>query len=131
MRAEDVPVWEWLSHLIKTLGECGMSSEESAVENDIEHVLRIKRMEWRRCIDKQLEIIDTERLVDSDIFARQGAKPVKRIRAHDNPESRRDPIPGLPMTLYDSAWIASLTERQLGALDVSLVAFPWMTVASI
>ncbi|KAG9310119.1 hypothetical protein JVU11DRAFT_9732 [Chiua virens] len=131
MRADDVQVWEWLSRLIKTLSHHGMSSEESVVENDIEHVLRVKQMSWRRCIDKELEIIDTERLLDSDIFARQGAKPVKRIRAYDNPESRRDPVPGLPMAMYDSAWISSLPQRELDALDVSPDTFPWMKVATI
>lgn len=129
--AEDLPVWEWLLRLIKTLGEHGMSSEESAVENDIETVLRVKRMHWRRCIDRELDIIDTERLVDSDIFARQGAKPVKRVRAPDNPVSSRDPVPGLAMALYDSAWIASLTVRRLDALDIPPSTFPWMKVVAM
>ncbi|KAI6009192.1 hypothetical protein EDC04DRAFT_2610685 [Pisolithus marmoratus] len=31
--------WQWLGHLIKTLGKHGMSSEESAVENGVENVL--------------------------------------------------------------------------------------------
>ena len=29
---DDLPSWKWLQHLIKTLGEDGMSSEESSVE---------------------------------------------------------------------------------------------------
>ncbi|KAG6372744.1 hypothetical protein JVT61DRAFT_7138 [Boletus reticuloceps] len=126
----DVAVWEWLSCLIKTLGEDGMSSEESAVENQIEHVLRVKQMEWRRCINHELDIIDTQRLLDDDIFARQGAKPVKRIRAHDNPESSRDALFGLPMAFYDGAWVAGLSQRQLDALNVSWDTFEWMKVAT-
>lgn len=129
--AEDIQVWEWLSHLIKTLGKCGMSSEESTVENVIEHILHIKWMEWQQCIDRELEIIDTEHLVDSDIFTCQGAKPTKRIHAHNNPESHRDPLGGLPMALYDSAWISSLAEHQLDTLNVFPGIFPWMRVATI
>jgi hypothetical protein len=44
---EDLPAWRWLQRLIKTLGEGGMSSEESDVENDIKTVLRVKNMTWR------------------------------------------------------------------------------------
>ncbi|KAI5980366.1 hypothetical protein EDC04DRAFT_2618817 [Pisolithus marmoratus] len=36
---DDLPSWQWLGRLIKTLGEHGMSSEESAVENGVENVL--------------------------------------------------------------------------------------------
>lgn len=106
---KDLPAWQWLFHLIKTLGEHGMSLEESTVENDIEHILQIKQMDWQQYIDWELEITDTEHLVDNDIFPHQGARPVKRIHAYNNPSSSRDPGPGLPMTLYDSVWVASLT----------------------
>ncbi|KAI6136019.1 hypothetical protein F5141DRAFT_1208407 [Pisolithus sp. B1] len=43
---DDLTAWKWLQHLVKTLGEQGMSSKESAVENEIERVLHVKRMEW-------------------------------------------------------------------------------------
>ncbi|KAG1761270.1 hypothetical protein EDD22DRAFT_740486, partial [Suillus occidentalis] len=54
--------------LIETLGEGGMSSEESDVENDIETVLRVKNMTWRRAIERELDIVDHQRLVGDDIF---------------------------------------------------------------
>lgn len=127
----DLPAWEWLQHLVKTLGEHGMSSEESAVENEVEHVLRVKNMEWRRGIGRELDIVDVERILDSEIFAPQGSKPVKRIRAHDNPMTSRDVVTGLPMELYDGAWIANLTQRQLDSLGVSSANFAWMEVAVI
>ncbi|KAI6112651.1 hypothetical protein F5141DRAFT_1063049 [Pisolithus sp. B1] len=57
---DDLTAWKWLQHLVKTLGEQGMSSEESAVENEIEQVLHVKRMEWQRCIDCELDIIDVD-----------------------------------------------------------------------
>ncbi|KAG1865296.1 hypothetical protein F4604DRAFT_1538517, partial [Suillus subluteus] len=54
--------------LVRTLGEAGMSSEESDVENDIETVLRVKNMTWRRAIERELDIIDHQRMLDDDIF---------------------------------------------------------------
>ncbi|KAG2108146.1 hypothetical protein BD769DRAFT_1675405 [Suillus cothurnatus] len=48
---EDFSAWRWLQQLVKTLGEGGMSSEESDVENDIETVLRVKNMVWRRAVE--------------------------------------------------------------------------------
>ncbi|KAG1754120.1 hypothetical protein EDD22DRAFT_756298, partial [Suillus occidentalis] len=60
--------WRWLQRLIKTLGEGGMSSEESNVENDIETVLRVKNMTWRQAIEWEMDIVDHQRLVDDDIF---------------------------------------------------------------
>ncbi|KIJ59115.1 hypothetical protein HYDPIDRAFT_33511 [Hydnomerulius pinastri MD-312] len=128
---DDLPAWEWLQHLIKTLSEHGMSSEESAVENEVEHVLRVKNMEWRRYVERELDLVDAERILDSDIFSPQGAKPVKRSRAPDNPTSRRDAVMGLPMDLYDGAWIASLTQRQLESLEASNDKFIWMKVAAV
>jgi hypothetical protein len=44
-------VWQWLQQLVKTLGEGGMSSEESNIENEIERVLRVKNMVWRHEIE--------------------------------------------------------------------------------
>ncbi|KAG1723374.1 hypothetical protein EDD22DRAFT_737929, partial [Suillus occidentalis] len=67
-KEEDLLAWQWLQKLVKTLGECGMSSEESDLENDIETVLRVKNMVWRRAIERELDIVDHQRLVDDDIF---------------------------------------------------------------
>ncbi|KAI5980954.1 hypothetical protein EDD15DRAFT_2380693 [Pisolithus albus] len=83
--SDDQMAWEWLQRLVKTLGEQGMSSEESAVENEIECVLHVKRMEWCRCIDCKLDIIDVEQVLDNNIFSPRGVKPVKRVRVPDNP----------------------------------------------
>ncbi|KAG2096020.1 hypothetical protein BD769DRAFT_1336510, partial [Suillus cothurnatus] len=65
---EDLPAWQWLQLLVKTLGEGGMSSEESDVENQIETVLRVKNMVWRHAIERELDIVDHQRLMDDDIF---------------------------------------------------------------
>ncbi|KAI6102048.1 hypothetical protein EV401DRAFT_1893978 [Pisolithus croceorrhizus] len=66
---DDLTAWKWLQRLVKTLGEQGISSKESAVENEIEQVLHIKRMEWRCCIDHELDIINVEQVLDDNIFS--------------------------------------------------------------
>ncbi|KAI6003345.1 hypothetical protein EDC04DRAFT_2908369 [Pisolithus marmoratus] len=43
---DDLPSWQWLGCLIRTLGEHGMSSEESAVEKGVENILHVKTMDW-------------------------------------------------------------------------------------
>ncbi|KAG1763757.1 hypothetical protein EDD22DRAFT_756650, partial [Suillus occidentalis] len=65
---EDLPTWEWLQRLIKTLGDDGMSSAESDVENNVETVLRVKNMPWRREVERELNIIDHQRVFDDEIF---------------------------------------------------------------
>ena len=125
----DLSSWKWLHCLVKTLGEHGMSSEESALENSVENVLRVKQMDWRRNIDCKLGIVDRERILDSDIFSPQGSKPLPRKRAADNPVTSRKPVTGLPLALYDSAWFVQLTDRQVEALQPSKDTFSWKKVA--
>ncbi|KAI6108316.1 hypothetical protein F5141DRAFT_1064500 [Pisolithus sp. B1] len=108
----------------------GMSSEESSVENGIKNVLRVKKLEWRRNIDKELEIVDLQRVLDKDIFCSQGSKPLPRKRAPDNPISSRVPVVGLPMALYDDMWILQLMERWRESLEISKVPFPWMKLVA-
>ncbi|KAG6369243.1 hypothetical protein JVT61DRAFT_15570 [Boletus reticuloceps] len=127
---DDLDTWEWLRDLIGLFGEHGMSSEESAVENDVQHVLRVKQMGWRRNIDRELDIIDTERLIGNDIFSPQGARPVKRIRASENPATSRKAVEGLPIDLYDSAWITDLTQREFDALEIPKDRFIWRRIAA-
>ncbi|KAG2752470.1 hypothetical protein P692DRAFT_20871946 [Suillus brevipes Sb2] len=128
---EDAPGWQWLQRLVGTLGERGMSSEESDVENNIETVLRVKNMTWRRAIERELDIIDHQRIVDDDIFAPQGSKPMKRIRSAGNPMTSRAEVDGLPEALYNKEWLAGLTPRQVERLSISDERFRWMKVAVV
>lgn len=107
-----------------------MSSEESGVENRVESILRVKNIEWRRNIDRELEIVDLQRVLDVDIFSPQGSRPLTRRREPDNPTSSRAVVKGLPLAMYDGAWIAQLTERQMESLDVSRETFRWMKVVA-
>ncbi|KAI6009164.1 hypothetical protein EDC04DRAFT_2610713 [Pisolithus marmoratus] len=127
---DDLRSWKWLQRLINTLGEHGMSSEESSVENGIENVLRVKNLEWRKNINKELEIVDLQRVVDKDIFCSQGAKPLPRKCAPDNPNSSWVPLMGLPTALYDDMWISQLTELQRESLKISKDPFPWMKLVA-
>ncbi|KAI6159045.1 hypothetical protein EDD17DRAFT_1762978 [Pisolithus thermaeus] len=125
---DDLQSWKWLQSLIKTLGEHGMSSKESSVENGVENVLRVKNMPWRRNIDRELEIVDFQCLLDTDIFSPQGSKPLTRKCSPDNPSTTCDVVKALPLALYDGAWFAQLTERQIEALNVPQQTFSWMKV---
>ncbi|KAI6122056.1 hypothetical protein F5141DRAFT_1211681 [Pisolithus sp. B1] len=126
---DDVDAWRWLHKLVETLGEHGMSSDESDAGNDIEVVLCIKNMDWHCSIARELDVVDLQRLVDVDVFSPQGSWPLKRIRAPGNPETCRIAVKGLPMSLYDGAWIASLTQCQLEDLNICEERFLWMQVA--
>ncbi|KAI6168537.1 hypothetical protein EDD17DRAFT_1750077 [Pisolithus thermaeus] len=125
---DDLHSWQWLQCLIKSLGEHGMSSEESSVENGIENVLQVKKMEWQKNIDKELEIIDLQQILNKDIFCLQGAKPLPRKHAPDNPTSSQAPVTALPMALYNEEWILQLTEHQRESLKISKEPFPWMKI---
>ncbi|KAI6104993.1 hypothetical protein EDD17DRAFT_1463787, partial [Pisolithus thermaeus] len=70
---DDANAWKWLKDLTTTLGEHGMSSEESGIENEVEVVLRVKTLPWRRSVEQELDLIDLQQLLDDDIFAPQGA----------------------------------------------------------
>ncbi|KAG2355952.1 hypothetical protein BDR07DRAFT_1301706, partial [Suillus spraguei] len=50
-QSPDNCAWWWLQQLVKTLGEGSMSLEESDMENDIETVLHVKNMVWRRVVE--------------------------------------------------------------------------------
>jgi hypothetical protein len=76
-----------------------------------------------------MDIIDHQRLVDDDIFAPQGSKPMKRICAAGNPTTSRAQVDGLPKVLYNEVWLAGLTKRQVERLTISEEPFKWMKVA--
>ncbi|KAG1720019.1 hypothetical protein EDB19DRAFT_1836269 [Suillus lakei] len=126
---EDLPAWMWLQNLIKTLGDGGMSSEESDVENNVQCVLQVKNMAWHRRIERELNVIDQQRVLDDEIFAPQGSKLMKRIHAPSNSTSLRSPVTGLPKALYNGEWFNGLTGGQVERLDISNETLQWMKVA--
>ncbi|KAI6106844.1 hypothetical protein EV401DRAFT_1892351 [Pisolithus croceorrhizus] len=73
---DDADAWKWLKDLTTTLGKHGMSSEESGIKNEVEVVLHVKTLPWHRSVERELDLIDLQRLLDDDIFAPQGAQPL-------------------------------------------------------
>ena len=128
---DNANAWKWLQELVQSLGEHGMSSEESDLENEVEEVLCVKHMDWCHAIERELDFVDLQHLVDIDVFTPQGSWPMKRIHASRNPLSSRDPVKGLPMTLYNRAWVVSLTQCQLEVLDISKELLPWMQIVIV
>ncbi|KAG2074342.1 hypothetical protein BDR04DRAFT_1151030 [Suillus decipiens] len=116
---EDAPGWQWLQRLVGTLGECGISSKESDMENDIEIVLHVKNMTWCCAIECKLDIINHQRIVDDDIFAPQGSKPMKWIWSAGNLMTSRAEVDGLPEALYNKEWLMGLTPHQVKRLSIS------------
>ena len=104
----DANIWRWLVDVLEWLGENGMSSDESGVEIEIETIYHMKMMPWRRNIVTELQIIDDQRLVDTDIFTPRGSKPVKRRRGIRNIQSFRKAVANLPRAFYNEEWL----ERQ-------------------
>ncbi|KAI5980351.1 hypothetical protein EDC04DRAFT_2618875 [Pisolithus marmoratus] len=97
---DDLRSWKWLQRLINTLGEHGMSSEESSVENGIENVLRVKNLEWRKNINKELEIVDLQQVIDKDIFCSQEGVTQNLERSIPLDETCRNLIPATNMLEY-------------------------------
>ncbi|KAG6369651.1 hypothetical protein JVT61DRAFT_14149 [Boletus reticuloceps] len=126
---DDIDVWKWLQGVVQRLGEHGMSSEESVIENEVEQVFCVKRMDWHCGIKHELDFLDLQRLVDVDVFAPQGSRPMKRIHTSGNPATSRDAVKDLPRAFYNRAWITSLTQCQLEGLDIPEESFSWLQVA--
>ncbi|KIN99065.1 hypothetical protein M404DRAFT_156244 [Pisolithus tinctorius Marx 270] len=125
---DDIQSWKWLQCLIKTLGEHGMSSEESLVENGVENILHVKNMPWCRDIDREQEIMDFQCILDTDVFSPQGSKPLTHKHVPDNPPTTHSAAKALPLALYNGAWIVQLTKHEIEALNIPQQTFPWMKV---
>ena len=85
-------------------------------------------MPWRRDLDKELGFLDTQRLVDRQIWANQGSKPTRRTVSEL--ESTRGAKTNLPRELYDSQWLRGLTNAQRADLDIAKKSFAWLDLCS-
>ena len=74
-KGEHLRIWKWLRQVIQGLGHDGMSSEESDVEDDMDTILRVKTLPWRRNLEKELTLIDSLRVQDPGNYSRCGSKP--------------------------------------------------------
>jgi len=123
----EIELWRWLRIVLKKLGSDGMSSDESTVEDDIEIVYKTKQMAWRRNLDKEMDLIDAQRIRELNPFAKQGSKPVRRFRNAGFPVSTRPPVAGLPRCFYDDGWFLGRDKRQK-QMRISTEKFRWMKI---
>ena len=124
----DVAVWRFLEKVLDLLGPDGMSSEDTC--DDLhETVFRVKVLEWRRPMDDHMEIIDNQRVLDRELFSRQGSRPGKRLR-DGTLKSTRDPVRRLPRQLYNPDWLKAQNAHQVHTLAVSSEKFDWIRVVA-
>jgi hypothetical protein len=127
---KDVALWEWLKDVIERLGMDGMSSDESDTETNVHGievpVYRVKILAWRRSMEEELAVIDQSRKYATMNWVR-GSRPGERRRHHDNAESGRPAVKGLPESLYDAEWLNRRSkEYREETLLVSKEEFRWL-----
>ncbi|KAI0338940.1 hypothetical protein BDW22DRAFT_1458217 [Trametopsis cervina] len=112
--APDAWAWQWLYRVVVDhLGEDGMSSDESEGEElGVHMVYRKKRMPWRRNIDRELALVDRERMRDRENWAPQGSKPA--ARRSSELISVRPAVKNLPRALYDDACLSVVWKDYMG-----------------
>jgi hypothetical protein len=93
--------------------------------------MTIKNMTWRRVIERELDIIDQQRILDGDIVAPQGSKPMKWICSAGNTTTSRMQVDGLSKALYNKEWLAGLTKCEVERLSISDETFKWVRVTVV
>jgi len=115
--------------MLERLGMDGMSSDDTDNTDPVRTVYRVRVLEWRGNVERELDIIDMMRLEGEDVFAPQGSKPVPRQRGLGNAVSRRDPVPCLPESFYNSEWLRRKDEGwKERVLCVSKEQFQWLEI---
>ena len=76
---DDTGIWKWLADIMRELGPDGTSSDKSRMEDGIKEVYYTKVILWRRELERELRIINEQRLVNTDLFTPRGLKLGKRI----------------------------------------------------
>jgi hypothetical protein len=127
--AEDLDAWKWLLELLDHLGEDGMSSEESDVdERTAMEVYYVKEMIWRKNVDHEMSLIDKERIKEKSLYSKKGAKPMSRVRSGNKGHTRRPAPKGRPKKLYEKNWLEGLSERAFRDLEISDEKFRWINI---
>lgn len=127
--SQELVIYRKWYQIVGALGPDGMSSEESDQDDNLQQVLRVTKMPWRRNMDMELEMIDDDRW-NPQIFPPQGSKPLRRIREADNPVSSRKAVKKLPIAFYDDEWLNEDSHRKL-AYKISDVDFGWLNLAYV
>ncbi|TDL13165.1 hypothetical protein BD410DRAFT_847262 [Rickenella mellea] len=122
--ADDAGNWRWLKMMIEHLGRDGMSSDESEIEGDTEAAFYPRALPWRREMESELQLLDSEYLKRARARTKRGAKHIQRKRGIRKLVSKRDPAGGLPLCLYDDDWLVSQTKRAVHSLAPT-TEFKW------
>ena len=120
--------WGFLRFVVRTLGENGMSSDESDRERGFSLQFRMKRMPWRKDVTKELRFIDDE--IQKDRTLAQQSKTVARVRSKDAPTTTREEVHGLPRSFYNNRWYSSLTKGQRSLVNAQTDEREWLNVVA-
>lgn len=121
----EMHVWVALYDMIRHLGADGMSSEEEGIDQSRHRVRMVHLCIWRADIVPHLCLVDRVRIAHSDLFAKQGAKPLPRVRS--KVAGRSPAPPKLAKLLYSSTWYRGLdswAKRKLQACSSSPIVVP-------
>ena len=95
-----------------------MSSDESDVDDAGFPIYFVNRMPWRPDFEKEIKLVDQQRITDKSLYSKKGAKPVPRIRGSRRADSRRGPYQGRPKSLYEKSWLGGQTDAALRNLGI-------------
>lgn len=113
--------------MIKDLGPDGMSSDESEIdEHTGREILHVSQMTWRRKVDREMDLVDRQRMTDMELFSKKGAKPATRVR--DGKETRRNPVEGLSKAFYEKTWLAAKSEAFLKKFSIAKKQVKWLAL---
>ncbi|TFK45435.1 hypothetical protein OE88DRAFT_1649299 [Heliocybe sulcata] len=105
----DVAVWQYLQNLVEELGVDGTSSDDTDTEDMVTGVksFRIRRMPWRRDMESEMKLIDSQRFAEG-VSDNHGSAPALRTRGEPCNSSHRKAAVSLPVIFYDSEWLNDL-----------------------
>ncbi|TFK72421.1 hypothetical protein BDN72DRAFT_855453 [Pluteus cervinus] len=97
--------WNMILTVLEDLGERGMSSDESELEEgSLTQSFRAKKLPWRRNLDDILALVDDTRRLQGNGYKNQGCLPVDRTRDGELVTLDRN-VCELPLNLYDEVWL--------------------------
>jgi len=112
--------WKGLLRIVERLGMCGMSSDESEVDDVGRPYYVVRARRWRHSdITTRLDAIDKSKNTTSGYGeTRPGNPPRRRVRRQNAPVSTRDPPVGCPENYYGDEFMANLDNKQFRDLQI-------------
>lgn len=134
--AQERLAWEFIAKVLDTLGNDGMSSDESGCESSQDgsrrRVFKKKTLPWRRNIDNIIRALNVARAGIEDVVGGHGATPAERSRHPATAASTRAPPIKLPRAFYDDLWYEALHVSARAELDaLPADSFVWQVVGGV